>query len=65
MVRDYIAVLPCDRFPNLVDLADYFTNGDAEPGPRRHLITGFHALRSDVGFDLQVHLSEMAGAERC
>ncbi|MDQ1752582.1 MAG: hypothetical protein QOE71_3638 [Pseudonocardiales bacterium] len=30
MVRDYIAVLPRNRFPNLVDLADYFTNGDAD-----------------------------------
>lgn len=30
MVHDYIAVLPRDRFPNLVDLADYFTNGDAD-----------------------------------
>jgi hypothetical protein len=30
MVRDYIAALARNRFPNLVDLADYFTNGDAD-----------------------------------
>jgi AcrR family transcriptional regulator len=30
MVRDYIAALPRDRFPNLVEVADYFANGDPD-----------------------------------
>jgi hypothetical protein len=30
MVRDYVAALPRDRFPNLVALADYFANGDPD-----------------------------------
>lgn len=30
MARDYIAALPPDRFPNLVDLADHFAVSDAD-----------------------------------
>jgi AcrR family transcriptional regulator len=30
MVRDYLASLPAERFPNLVALADHFTTGDPD-----------------------------------
>jgi TetR/AcrR family transcriptional regulator, tetracycline repressor protein len=30
MVRDYVASLPAQRFPNLIALADYFSIGDAD-----------------------------------
>ncbi|MGH3082708.1 MAG: hypothetical protein ACRDNP_01390 [Gaiellaceae bacterium] len=30
MVRDYMASLPRDRFPNLVEVAAHFTFGDRE-----------------------------------
>jgi AcrR family transcriptional regulator len=36
MVRDYLASLPRDRFPNLVDLADHFAVG--EPDTRFELL---------------------------
>jgi len=30
MARDYLAVLPADRFPNLVGLADHYAETDAD-----------------------------------
>ena len=30
MARDYLAALPADRFPNLVDLADHYAGADAD-----------------------------------